>query len=162
MRSYIMMLVGASLVTGMLLVLCPKKHQKYLRLLCGFCMIAILVAPLPSYYEAMDEMLSFSEGEYGENGVSNYDEFYQNALCDASEKQMEIWLKSQFFNRYSLHEEDLSATVLLERDGDKVTVKKTILYISGRALLIDPAEMISFVEQTLFCPCEIIYGDVEK
>ena len=157
-----MMLIGASLLTGMLLVICPRKHQKYLRLLGGFCMIAILVAPLPSYSEAIDEVLFFDGGEYGENGIANYDEFYQNALCDANEMQLEFWLQNYFLSQYSLDQSDLSASVILENDGENITVKKTILSVSGRAVLIDPAEMISFVEETLFCPCEIIYGNVEK
>ena len=156
------MLVGASLLVGVILAICPRKHQKYLRLLGGFCMIAILVAPLPSYSEAIDEALFFDEGEYGEEGSENYDEFYQNALCDANEKQLALWLQNRFIAQYSLDSSDLSASVTLENDGDKITVKKTTICLSGRAVLIDPAEMISFVEKTLFCPCEIIYGNAEK
>ncbi len=162
MKNYVMMLVGASLLTGMLGVICPRKHQKYLRLLCGFCMIAILVAPLPTCFDALGDRLSSVEGEIGEEDAKNYEEIYHKALGDANQKQLESWLQTRFVQTYSLDQEDLSVSVVLTQEGENVSVKKTIVFLSGGAILVDPGEMISFVEETLSCPCEIVYGNAEK
>ena len=162
MKSYVMILLGTSLLTGMLGVICPRKHQKYLRVLCGFCVIAVLVSPLPRYLATLDDRLSSVEEVGDEESVKKYNEIYHEALLEANQTQLEAWLQSHFINEFSLESKDLSVTVILTEGRENVSVKKTIVCLSGRAIFVDPAPMISFVEDTLFCPCEIVYNNAEK
>ena len=162
MEDYVMMLVGASLLTGVLFVICPKKHQRYLRLIGGFCMIAILIRPLPSCLAAVSDRLSSVGDGIGEEDALVYEEIYHQTLRDANQTRIESFLEERFYQAYSLENSDLSVSVMLQEEDGVVSVKKTIVFLSGRAILVDPDPIIAYVEEVVSCPCEIVYGTAEK
>ena len=152
-----MMLIGASLLTGILGTLCPKKHQKHLRLLSGLCMIALLISPLPSYLEKADDLIGNLQ-ENAKTDVENaYDEIYHQTLSEAHAKQVEEITKKHIIQTFSTNNEDISVSVEMTKDGEIVLLKKAMVAIGGSAIKIDPREIRNCVESFLNCPCEIVY-----
>ena len=156
MQEYMMTLVVSSLVMGVVGALCPNGHKKYLRLLCGLCMIALLVSPIPSYLESAE---IFSESAWGddEEGESSYEEIYHNTILTSHIKQAEESMESMIAQEFSLRSEEISISILYENIDEKCLLKKAIVSLSGSAILQEPREMIEYVEARLNCPCEIVY-----
>ena len=153
MKEYVMALIGASLVSGALLMLSPTGHKKYLRLLCGLCTVALLAAPLPSYLSE----LKISLPTYGDEATVGYEEAFRQTLCTASGAQIEEALKSLLVSELSLSEKEVFVAVIWEEGSDTLMLKKAIISLSGSAVLSDPRPLRERAEALLGCPCEIVY-----
>lgn len=157
MKEYVMTLVGVSLITGIVGMLCPKIHQKYLRLLCGFCVIAAMVAPLPSYLAEADASLL---GIYDENGNEKetvYEEIYQETLLNADADRIEYYVKTLLISEFSVESDRISVSVELSQEENTVAIKNIMVALSGSAVLEDPHQITYYLESMLHCPCEIVY-----
>ena len=153
-----MTLLGASLLTGILGSLCPKGHKKHLRLLCGLCMIALLISPLPSYLEHAEENWLALDEETGENAEDIYDEIYHQALSDANVLQIEKTTKNLIIQEFSIPSEDFSISVFVANEDGLVLLKNATISLSGKAILTDPREIVRVVEEYLGCPCNVVCG----
>ena len=157
MKEYVMTLLGASLLTGILGSLCPKVHKKHLRLLCGICMIAMLISPLPSYLKHAEQRLWELGEEAGGNAEENYDEIYDQALSTACVWQIENVTKSLLIQEFSLSSDDLSVSVFMTEEDGRILLKNTTISVTGKAILIDPREIVRVTEEYLGCPCNVVY-----
>ena len=158
MREYVMTLLGASLLTGILGTLCPKGHKKHLRLLCGLCMIDMLISPLPSYLENAEQNLLELGEETGGEAEDVYDEIYYQALSNANVWQIEKMTKRLIIQEFSLSSDDLSVSVFISDEEDRILLKNATVSLSGKAILTDPREIVRVVEEYLGCPCNVVYG----
>ena len=162
MKEYIMTLLGASLIAGIVGVLCPKKHKKYLRLVCGFCVIAAMVAPLPSYLEAFELSGLDEYWEEGNGETMTYEEIYHQTLLHANTEEVERQIQTLLSTEFSIPIDTLAVSVELANGENTVALKNVTVAVSGIAILTDPREISGYVESVLHCPCEIIYKNVEK
>ncbi len=151
-----MTLIGISLLAGLAGMICPSKHKKYLRLVCGFCMIASLIAPLPSYLENADVLLTSKINEE-KNEEAKYEEIYHQTLAEANAKYLEDYTKILLIRDFSTKNEDISVSIALTQEEDSFLLKKATVFLSGGAILKDPREIAAYVEALLTCPCEIVY-----
>jgi len=152
-----MMLIGASLLTGILGTLCPKKQQGYLRLLSGLCMIALLVSPLPSYLSEADALLGEWEEKTEGESENTYEEIYHQTLSAVNAREIEETTKNIINQRFSTKNEDVSVVVELAVENENILLKKATVGIGGSAIAIDPRDIRACVESFLDCPCEIVY-----
>lgn len=153
-----MSLLGASLLTGVLGTVWPTAHKKYLRLLSGICMIAILIAPLPSYLENAESLVTtWDENGNGGSEVA-YDEIYYQSITAANAYQIEENTKNILIERFSFDEDDILVTVMIAEEEGRFLLKKAIVSLSGKAILTDPRRIAECVEELLECECEIAYG----
>ena len=153
-----MSLLGAALLIGVLETLCPKKHERHLRLLSGLCLVAILIAPLPSYLAQAEAIFPNLQGENEENAESVYDEIYHQTILNFNEQEIEKMTKEKILQAFSTSDDDISVSVSLAVEEDNVLLKKATVVVRGSAILIDPRELQACVEDFLGCPCEVVYG----
>ena len=157
MKEYVITLMAASLLVGMIGVLIPKPHKGYVRFLCGLCMICLLARPLAGTLGAW-ELFTISDGEQEKQEDALYDEIYQNTIRDFNAGKIADALKDMISKDFSLSQEDLSIAVELEEIEEKIVIKKTTVSLSGNAVLQDPRELVSYLEGMLGCQCVIVYG----
>ena len=157
MKDYVMTLLGASLLTGILGTLCPEKHKKHLRLLCGLCTIALLIAPLSSYLSEIEWKLPELEENGGEHEENIYDEIYHQTLSKVNIQKAENSTKNLIIQLFSLKNEDVFVSLDIAEENGNALVKKATVQVSGKAVLVDPREIKKYVEELLKCPCEIVY-----
>lgn len=158
MKEYVVALIGASLLSGVVGMICPKRHEKYLRLLCGFCILSLLVAPLPSYLESVEDYLPTALDEMGKEENEIYEEIYKDTFYAANKEALEDSIKALIIQEFSLNKGEVSVAVLLAQEEDSVSLKNATVSLSGYATLQDPRAIAARVEALLGCPCEIRYG----
>lgn len=152
-----MTLIGASLLMGILGTLCPKKHQKHLRLLSGLCMVSLLIAPLPSYLGEIDALLPNWQEEIEGNAENIYEEIYHQTLSAVNVKQMEDMTKNHIIQAFLTKDDDISVSISVDDADGEILLKKVTIGIGGSAVTIDPRDIRDCVEKLLDCPCEIVY-----
>lgn len=156
MKAFWMTLVGVSLLSGALFVLCPKGHKKYLRLLTGLCLLSVMAGPLLSL--ADDGLSGLAEGLVPEeDALSNYDEIYNQTLLQADAAYLEELIEKQIEKSFSMDRESFFVTVSLVIEENKAVMKKTTVVLHGSAVAADPYPIIEKVEQMTEAPCVIVY-----
>ena len=156
MKEYVMSLAVASLLVGIVGVLTPKKHKGHVRLLCGLCMICLLARPLPEAFGDFD-LFDYLENEQEDEENALYDEIYHNTVQKANAKKISDALKDMISKDFSLSKEEVSVNVAIEEEGETIVIKKTTVALSGNAVLQDPREIVSYLEDMLGCQCVIVY-----
>ena len=153
-----MTLIGASLLSGIVGTLCPKKHQKYLRLLCGLCVIAAMVAPLPSYLADAEDSWLDAYAAHGTGDREAYEEIYRQTLASADQTALGTYLQSALMTEFSLKSDAVSVTVSLREESAGSVPSGATVHLSGSGILVDPRAVASYVEELLGCPCEVVYA----
>ena len=149
-------LIGVSLLSGSLALLCPSRHKKYFRLLCGLCLLAAMAGPMAEL--AHDGIPALTDGLLSEEELmSDYDEIYKESLAQADADYLESFLKTQLVNEFLLKDEELSVCVSLEHAEDTFMLKKTTLILRGSAVTADPHAMAERIRELSGAPCEIVY-----
>lgn len=156
MREIGLTLIGVSLLAGILSILTPKAHKKYVRLLTGMCLLAVLVVPLRTL---ADEGLSlWQDGGGSEDWMSNYDEIYNQALMRADADCLEEWLSNMIYNKISMDRSQFSVTVSLKQNDNQWVMEKTTVLLSHSAVATDPYPIIDLIESATHAPCVIVYA----
>ena len=100
MKSYILKIVGAALLSAFSEYLVPKEWQKYIKLLSGFIIISVLISPFSSDFSA-----SFLDDfEFDSTFVSEG----ENLMHEKVRAELEARIKNDIIQRVS---EEFSQTV---------------------------------------------------
>ena len=92
-----------------------------------------------------------------DNDENKYEEIYHQTILEVNEKQISETTKNRIVQEFSIRSEDVSVSVVLEKEQESVLLKKAIVSIGGSAITMDPREIRACVENFLNCPCEIVY-----
>ena len=155
-----MMLIGASLWIGILGVAVPKRYERYVKLLCGLCMIAILIQPLPHLWEEMADTSVLSDLIADGAEKEYYDEIYNQTLQKAQIGQAEEILATELRTTFSLSGSALSVRLLTEseEESEQQALKKAVVLLAEDGIAADPHAIRAYVEARLGCVCEIVYS----
>ena len=156
MRDFWMTLVGVSLLSGVVGILVPKGHKKYLRLLTGLCLLCVMADPLVALAEegasALEQSLSDQE-----DLLSDYDEIYNKALQEADASYLASFIKIHLCQTIPIDQDDISVTAFLESDGEGSVLKRTTVILHAGAVAKDPHAIVEEVESLTRAPCVIVY-----
>lgn len=158
MEGYFYGLLGACLFCGVCGLLSPEgSSQKYIRLLGGFFVLCVMLAPLPELLHSWNTETTVW-GELEDHvSVSNYDEIYKNTLINAGTAELSSYLEQELIRRLSLEDSELSVQVGWEEGENGYELKKVWVILRGKAILQDPEPILSFVEKECYCACVIVY-----
>ena len=158
MKEYLMTLTAVSLLGGILGMLSPEGNiKKYVRLAVSLCLVCAMLQPmlqlLSGEAPSLDELLGIS----GEEETVDYDEIYHQALLNGSKEQIQQSLKQQLLKAFSLPYESLDVEAVLEMKNDVSQVKEIQVLLRDSAVFVDPREVIALVNESIGCPCTVIY-----
>ena len=158
MKEYLMTLTAVSLLGGILGMLSPEGNiKKYVRLAVSLCLVCAMLQPmlqlLSGEAPSLDELLGIS----GKEETVDYDEIYHQALLNGSKEQIQQSLKQQLLKEFSLPYESLDVEAVLEMKNDVSQVKEIRVLLRDSAVFADPREVIALVNESIGCPCTVIY-----
>ena len=121
-----------------------NASKKYIDMLCTLCVICALVLPVFPLIPYIDE---YSVEEFFDDdslSVMNMDgnEIYNNYLRSVSVEQAELYLESEVSAMLDLDVEEIDVRLISDNADDCSTVTETVVYLSGEAIIKDPAVII--------------------
>ncbi|MBE6546753.1 MAG: hypothetical protein E7668_04870 [Ruminococcaceae bacterium] len=158
MRGYVTALLAVALLGAVIGMVSPEGDlKKYVRLLCGLCLLATLASPVMGVIEALSdgELLGGALGDGGEQS-EDYEAVFEAALRSGSATVAADALTAELAKRFDLPDGSVSAAVILEQ-GEACRVRSVRVTLFPEAIFADPTEIIAYVNDTLGCPCEIVY-----
>ncbi len=152
-----MTLTGVMLLSGVITMLSAEGAlKKYVRLLCGFCLLCALITPLFQWS---------SRGEFDprqlwdrvtEEGESD-EVLWQDALAEGSRQAVENELKTRLCAAFELPADSLTVAAQIVSKNDRYELESVTLLLEDSAIFADPKKMIGLVEELGHCRCVVIY-----
>lgn len=159
MKEYFMGIISVVFLGATMISLSPKGYEKHLRLLCGFCSVAVILFPLFSLVgnegNPFDGLASlFSQEEYQEE---YYEKIYNNSLLISEKKNAEKMLKNDMLQEISANNDSFDVNIVVEQNNDEFYISSIEVLIYPSGVDIDPRSIEKYVKEALGCECRIIY-----
>ena len=134
----------------------------YVKLVGGLCVLSVLVSPLTGIVQEavdyLDDDMIFNK-LYGDSYTyEDASVVFEHSLNLASKSEIERGVVYMVCCEYELESGDVEAYVELGENG----INRVSILLGGRAVFVDPQDIIGYVQELLGCRCEIIYGKKEK
>ena len=159
MKEYFIGIISVVFLGGAMISLSPKGYEKQLRLLCGFCSVAVILFPLFSFVgngeNPFDGLASlFSQEEYQEE---YYEEIYNDSFLVSEKKSAEKILKNDIIQEISADYDSIDVNIVLEQNNDEFYISSVEVMIYPSGVNIDPRSIEKYVKDALGCECRVIY-----
>ena len=160
MREYLMSVIGAAVVVGVICSLMPEGEGGGLKRHVGFigalCVLAILISPADEFLGWLDGLSEGGLDILVENERERYDRQYSQYLLTLGERELADEIVTLVCQEFDISSEQCHVKATIgHRDGKAVADQVTVI-LSGAALLRDPYEIEGFISQLLECECTVV------
>ena len=123
-----------------------------LRLLVVLVVLVLILSPLFSFLRSNDfeEMADIFEEKQELEG--HYAEILEKTVANGSAADLSALIAGLLADEYGIAAEDVRVAVTLHDDG---TLHRVSVYLSGKALFIEPQEIRRALEEKLGCEVEV-------
>ena len=154
MAEYLIALVSASVVCGVISILSPKGDTgKYVSFICGLCMLGVMVTPIADVIKNFDSLSEYVEGSFVEDSKKYYEKVFEDNLKNESIEQAEMLIEEKLSEDLKIERKAFSVQLIFEGKA----IKKAVFTIFPSGIAIDTGAVIRYIEATLDCPCVIVY-----
>ncbi len=122
MKSYIITIIGATLLSSVGVMLTPENMRKYVSIITGFIIISAIVAPL----SALRDIDIFSGLDDISTNTQNYEEIYSASVLGALSARIEEDIKERLKDEFD-YTGDVSVRILAENTNIK-SIAEIILH----------------------------------
>ena len=156
-REYLLTLVGVVILSGVILMLGADGSAKnYIKLVCSLSVLSALISPLSTLaaeggFSPADWLESIKEEEI------DYDEIYRESLDRYEKETVEKIIKDNVLRNISIKDSDLKIEAQIESKNNKNEITSVTVILRDRGLLCDPREIADLINETVGCPCVILY-----
>ncbi len=122
MKSYIITIIGATLLSSVGVMLTPESMRKYVSIITGFIIISAIIAPL----SALTDINIFSGLDDISANTQNYTRIYSASVSDAISQRIEKDIKERLKDEF-----DYTGNVsikLLTEDGNIKSISEISLH----------------------------------
>ncbi len=123
-----------------------------LRLLVVFTVLVMILTPLFSFLRGNDLEEIASLFEEKEELAQKYEEIFEETLASGSAADLSVLLSELLAREYGIAREDARVVVSLDEGGE---LRLVSVYLSGKALLVDPQEIQEMLAAKLGCEVEV-------
>ena len=158
MRGYLISIVAVSVFCGVVDILSPQNDmRKYLRLLCGICVLCIITEPLTSVFKNFGGLLEGLAETDIEISQTDYTKIFEDNLRRGAADEVARCVKDRISVKMNISDDKFDVSVVLdEKEGSYGAIRATVrIFPSGLAL--DAKQIADMVGNILDCPCTVIY-----
>ncbi len=157
MREYLMSVIGAALLVGVIGMMVPTSAgeglKRYVGLLGSLCVLCILIAPAAEVLEALSGLSRGRLPEWLEKSGEEYSQKYSDFLLSVGKENIEEGIVALLGEQFGIPESEVSVTAeVRERDRELEVVRVTVV-LTGRSVLRDPYAIEAYISSLLGCEC---------
>ncbi|HHT53921.1 MAG TPA: hypothetical protein GX011_03175 [Clostridiales bacterium] len=157
MREYLMSVIGAALLVGVVGMIIPagagEGLKRHVGLVGSLCVLCILISPATKVLGTLSE---FSEGGWSgwfEESGEEYSRKYSDFLLSVGKENIERGIVALLGEKFGIPESECSVTAeVRERDGELEVVRVTVV-LTGKSVLRDPYAIEAYISGLLGCEC---------
>ncbi|MBR7181199.1 MAG: hypothetical protein IKD28_00245 [Clostridia bacterium] len=156
MSAGILGLFGVCVAAGMGEMLLPGDEKggtrRFLRILVALALLLLLARPMLLLLGGGEGWLGGDWGADAEGGEQNFEEILGEAVAKRSAEDLCAGLHAFLESEFDIAAEDAEIAVSLEKGGE---LRRVAVYLSGKALLVDPDEIEQAIVRLLGCEVEV-------
>ena len=158
-KSYLLTVIGASLLAALISILAPKGKgdglSKHMRLLTSLFLICVMISPIKGLAETLTGWIGgeitfpWEENEDEEN----YREQMEGALQSASKEYFTNQLTETVKAYFSMEDGSVRCQIKWESSQENLRPARVTVILSGASIWKNPEEIEAFVHELLHCEC---------
>lgn len=113
MKSYIITIIGATILSSLGVMLTPESMKKYVSVITGFIIISCIVSPVA----ALTKTDIFSAFDEYQGGEENYERVYAQVLSDELRQRIENDIKELIRKEFNTNAQ-VSAEIFVDEDNN--------------------------------------------
>ncbi len=153
-----MTLCGVMLLSGIVSMISMEGDlKKYVRLLCGLCLLCALITPLFEWSTRGDFQPEELWHEAVEGETEDYEKIWQEALLRGSEQEVQRELQGRLSAAMDLEEDSFSVSAQIVSKNNIFVLESVTVTLGHEAIFADPKRIISYVEELGDCRCIVVY-----
>lgn len=161
MGNYVLGIVGASAVIGIMEAILPKnsKTRLYVKLITSLCLLCLVIRPVGTVLRDLPDLLLGKIEEMtieGEQENQEYGAILDGQIEETVKEQLELAIREILREKFSVRSCDVG-TVLQKRDGAWKVVRVAIT-LTGKDIFRNPYTIEEAVSQLLDCECTVATG----
>lgn len=158
MKSYLISLAAVAVIAALTgLLTTSDGKDSGLRLLTGFCVLAVVSAPFVSGLRAISSPdFSFLSVDGDGEIAAEYETLFRDSIKVYGGAYIADRLTEQLAARYARDASCFSVRLTLSEDGTHITAATVLL--GGSAVFLDTYDLENYVTDILGCPCTTAIG----
>ncbi|MBQ9079790.1 MAG: stage III sporulation protein AF [Clostridia bacterium] len=162
MREYLMNVIGASLLVGVISILAPEGEggglRRYVSFIGALCVLALLISPLGeliSYLGGLSED-SFDALTGESEARENYENRYNEYLLSLGKENVAVGVIQLLEERFDIPSDECHVKVSAEERDGELYIENVTVILSGKSLFRNPYEIEKYISELLGCECTVI------
>lgn len=158
MREYLMSVIGAALIAGVISTIVPAGNgeglKKYVNLIGALCVLCVLLAPVGGVLEYIGGAAEQNFEGWLEGG-GDYDRRYRELLLSVGKENIESGIKALLGERFGIPEGECRVTASVREKDGELELLGIEITLSGRSVLKDPYAIEKYISDLLDCGCSV-------
>lgn len=162
MKTYLLSLISAAMLAILVSLLSPEGDRggiaKHMRLIISLFLVCVLISPVQALIRDLPDLLEkgWHSDAIGSVDHSEYHEQLTEAINQASAEYFTDMLTQTLCAELSISQEELRCKVFWDTSKSEMTPLKVTVFLSGKAIWKDPAEIRALIGALIGCECDVI------
>ena len=162
MHQYIMGLVGAAAIIGIMENLLPSgaKTAPYIKLIAGLCLLCLAIRPISSALDSLPRLITGRVEELAEGGESaargEYESILNGQLEDVVREQLCAAIKQHLTEKFRVTSCEVGAELRSTAQG--IEPVRIMITLMGKDIFKDPHAIEAYISDLLECECIVVIG----
>ncbi len=157
MRNFCITLIAVAIINGVLGMISPEGDiKKYIRLVGSIGLLLAIVLPLYTVIVDggidLDPLFSPDRSE-----DEKYEDIYEGALSEGGRVEAQRVIKNSISGELNMDPEDFDVFVEIDGSSGSIKISSVSVLLHTSAIFVDHREISAFINESLDCPCSVIY-----
>ena len=160
MREYLMSLIVASLIVGLIGVLVPEGDggglRRYVTFTGSLCVLILLISPVTRVLGFVSELSDGGVDVSFENRADEYDEQFKQYITSLGEESITSELTDIICKQFDISDKECHVKVDTYDAQGEMAIGHVTVILSGKAIFRDPYEIEQYITELLGCECTVV------
>ena len=160
MREYLMSLIMAALIVGLIGALVPEGEggglRKYVTFAGCLCVLLLLISPITRVLGFVSEL---SDGDFDislDKQTDQYEEQFKQYIMSLGEDSISAELVGVICEKFDISEQECHVKVDTYDAQGEMAIGRVTVILSGKAIFRDPYEIEQYITGLLGCECTVV------
>ena len=155
MAEYLMSVIGAALVGGVMVSVLPEGSsgglKKYMGFIVSLCVLSVVISPVTDALEAVSGFFDGGLREWVEKSELDYESEYYKYLESYGKENAEEGISALICREFSIDQDDCHVSALVRENEGNLVLDEIRVILSGRAIFKNPYEIEKYLTDAFEC-----------
>lgn len=158
MREYLMSIITAALIVGLVGALVPEGGDlhRYVTFAGSLCVLILLISPITRVLGFVGELTDGGIDLPLENSTEQYEEQFLQYITSLGNESIATELAGMICERFDIAEQECHVKVDTYEAQGEMAIGRVTVILSGKAIFRDPYEIEQYITDLIGCECAVV------